>query len=131
MENIKTDTAKKVVLAIDDNPMQLEIFQKILGEKYNLKTANSASSAMNYLSSQADRADIILLDITMPNISGFEFLKEIRNLLSYMDTPIIIVSGNTGEDYINEAKNSTAFDVLGKPVSPEVLIKTIERALTV
>jgi len=130
MENKKADTAKKVVLAIDDNPMQLEIFQKILGEKYNLQTANSASGAMNYLSSSADKADVILLDITMPNISGFEFLKEIRNLLSYMETPIIIVSGNTGEDYINEAKNSTAFDVLGKPVNPAVLVKTIEKALT-
>ena len=130
MENKKNDTAKKVVLAIDDNPMQLEIFQKILGEKYKLQTANSASSAMNFLSSNADRADVILLDITMPNISGFEFLKEIRNLLSYMETPIIIVSGNTGEDYINEAKSSTAFDVLGKPVNPGLLIKTIEKALT-
>jgi len=69
------------------------------------------------------------LDIEMPNISGFDFLADIRRLPSYMDVPIIIVSANTGQEYFQKARNSSAFDVLSKPVLPETLVRTIEKAL--
>ena len=90
---------KKTILAIDDNLMQFEIFQKMLGREYDVRTANSASTALHFLN--GDEADVILLDISMPNISGFEFLYDIRKIPSYMNTPIIIVSGNTGEDFFD------------------------------
>ena len=118
---------KKIVLAIDDNKMQLDLFQKMLGEKYELRTVNSASSAMMYLNTSP--ADVVLLDIEMPYISGFDFLNDIRTLPSYFKVPIIIVSGQTGQDFLNKARNSSAFEVLSKPVNSEVLIKTIEKAL--
>ena len=119
--------SKKTVLAIDDNEMQLGLFQKILLTKYDIRTVNSASSALAYLNS--DKANIILLDIEMPNISGFDFLFDIRKIPSYMDVPIIIVSGNTGQEFFNKARNSSAFDVLSKPVKSEELVNSIERAL--
>ena len=52
---------KKVVLAIDDNVMLLELFQKMLDFKYTVRTAESASTALYFLNS--NKADIILLDI--------------------------------------------------------------------
>ncbi|MCL2792412.1 MAG: response regulator [Spirochaetaceae bacterium] len=118
---------KKIVLAIDDNVTQLDIFKTILVPKYDLRVVKAASGALSFLNN--NKVDIILLDISMPNISGFEFLGDIRKIPSYMDVPIIIVSGNTGEDFFNEARNSSAADVLTKPVSAEVLIDTIERTL--
>ena len=121
--------SKKIVLAIDDNQMQLDMFHKILDSRYDVRTADCASSAMRFLSLNEDKADIVLLDITMPHISGFEFLNDIKSIPSYLDIPIIIVSGNTGEDFLNEAKNSSAVDFLAKPVNPEKLIASIEKAL--
>ena len=118
---------KKIVLAIDDNKMQLDIFEKMLGQKYDVRTVNSAANALNYLN--ANPADIILLDIEMPNISGFEFLFDIRTIPSHMGVPIIIVSGKTGEDFLAQARSSGAFDVLGKPVNITTLTKVIENAL--
>lgn len=118
---------KKTILAIDDEMMLLDLFKKMLTPEYNVQTVSSASDAINYLNN--NKADVILLDIEMPNISGFEFLKDIREIPSYMDAPIIIVSGNSGEDFLNKAKNSSAFDVLTKPVKKEVLIDTIERSM--
>lgn len=119
--------SKKTVLAIDDNQMMLELFKKMLEYKYDVRTVDSASEALSYLN--ANKADIILLDIEMPNISGFDFLYDIRKIPSYMAVPIIIVSGNTGQDFFHEAKNSSAFDVLTKPVKKEILIDSIEKAL--
>ena len=118
---------KKTILAIDDNAMQLEMFDRMLSAKFDIKTVNSASSALAFMNS--NEVDVILLDIEMPNISGFDFLFDIRKIPSYMNVPIIIVSGNSGQDFYQKAKNSSAFDVLGKPVKNDLLIETIENAL--
>ena len=118
---------KKIsILAIDDDAVQLKSFKNILHPKYDIWTVNSASNAINFLNSNL--VDIILLDISMPNISGFDFLNDIRKIASYMLVPIIIVSGKTGQDFFTEARNSSAFDVLSKPVEPDILIRTIEKA---
>ena len=118
---------KKIVLAIDDNVQQLSEFKSILVPKYDLRAVKSASEAIGFLNK--NNSDIILLDIEMPNISGFEFLEDIRKIPSYIAVPIIIVSGNSGPDFFNQARNSSAADVLTKPVQPETLIQTIEKAL--
>ena len=119
---------QKTVLAIDDNLMLLDMMQKMLSQNYKVVTVTSASHALYYLNSS--EADIILLDIEMPNISGFDFLADIRRIPSYMNVPIIIVSGNSGQEFLTQARNSSAFDVLSKPVKREVLINTIEKALS-
>ena len=118
---------KKIVLAIDDNVQQLREFDVILVPKYDLRVVKSAADALSFLNKH--KSDIILLDIEMPNISGFEFLEDIRKIPSYMKVPVIIVSGNTGTEFFQQAKNSSAADVLSKPVRPEVLVATIEKHL--
>ena len=118
---------KKKILAIDDSVAQLTTYQGILSSTYTFRAAKSASEAMSFLNSNL--ADLVLLDIEMPNISGFEFLGDIRKIPSYMDVPIIIVSGNTEEGFLAQARNSRANDVLIKPVKAEDLINSIEKAL--
>ena len=118
---------KKIILAIDDNLVQLELFQKILTPTYDIRPVKSASNAIHFLN--VDQADLILLDIEMPNITGFDFLDDIRKIPSYMNVPIIIVSANTGQDFFNRARSSSAFDVLTKPVTQETLVRVIEKAL--
>jgi len=118
---------KRIVLAIDDDTIQLAVFRGILTPKYNLQTVTSASEAMHYIHNYS--ADAILLDIKMPNISGFEFLNDIHRIPSYIHVPIIIVSGNEGKEFFEQARKSTAFAVMSKPVVPEDLVETIEKAI--
>jgi CheY-like chemotaxis protein len=118
---------KKVILAIDDNVVQLRLFNEMLVPRYDLRVVKSASEALNFLNE--NKVDLILLDIEMPNVDGKEFLNDIRKIPSYMAEPIIIVSGNTGEEFLNWARNSSAADVLTKPVTAEMLVKTIEKTL--
>ena len=118
---------KKIVLAIDDNVQQLSEFKSILIPKYDLRVVKSASEAIGFLNK--NKADLILLDIEMPNISGFDFLEDIRKIPSYIAVPIIIVSGNSGPEFSAKAKNSSAANVLAKPVQPQTLINIIEEAL--
>jgi len=118
---------KKIVLAIDDNIQQLSEFKSILIPKYDLRVVKSASEAIGFLNK--NKSDIILLDIEMPNISGFEFLDDIRKIPSYIAVPIIIVSGHSEKEFLTKARNSSAADVLTKPVQPQALINAIEEAL--
>ncbi|MDR0497441.1 MAG: response regulator [Treponema sp.] len=118
---------KKIVLAIDDNVQQLKEFQCFLVPKYDLRVVKSASEALSFLI--ANKVDIVLLDIEMPNVNGFEFLGDIRKIPSHMHMEIIIISGNSGPEFFQQARNSSAFDVLSKPVTQELLVQTIEKAL--
>jgi len=118
---------KETILAIDDNPIQLKLFKEMLDHRYDLRVVKSASEALYFLNSNT--ADLILLDIEMPNINGFEFLYDIRKIPSHCKVPIIIVSGKTEPDFLHEAKNSGAEDILIKPVTAEMLISTIEKTL--
>jgi CheY-like chemotaxis protein len=118
----------KIVLAIDDNLQQLAEFKSILVPKYDLRVVKSASEAIVFLNKNS--SDIILLDIEMPNISGFEFLSDIRKIPSYLSTPVIIISGNYGVEFIEKVKNSSATGYLTKPVKPEALIDIIEETLS-
>ena len=118
---------KKIVLAVDDNLQQLSEFKSILVPQYDLRVVKSASEAIAFLI--RNTADVILLDIEMPNISGFEFLSDLKKIPTFADTPVIIVSGNSGQEFLNKAKNSGVVDALTKPVKPDILISTIEKAL--
>jgi CheY-like chemotaxis protein len=117
---------KKVILAIDDNVFQLQMYREMLVPEYDLRAVKAASEAMSFLG--AKKADLILLDIEMPDVSGFEFLDEIKKIPSNADVPVIIVSGNSGPEFFEQARKSSASDVLTKPVVRDVLISTIEKA---
>ena len=118
---------KEIILAVDDNPVQLKLFKEMLVPRYDLRVVKAASEALNFLNS--NNVDLILLDIEMPNISGFEFLRDIRKIPSYVTVPIIIVSGNTSKEFLQQARDSGAEDVLIKPVTSEILAITIEKIL--
>jgi CheY-like chemotaxis protein len=118
---------KRIILAVDDNPVQLRMFKEMLVPRYDLRTVKAASEALHFMNTK--QVDLVLLDIEMPNISGFEFLDDIRKIPSYISVPIIIVSGHTEEEFLIQARKSSAADVLSKPVKPEVLVRTIEKTL--
>jgi len=118
---------KKIILSIDDNVVQLRLYKEMLVPRYDLRVVKSASEALNFMNTT--NVDLILLDIEMPNINGFEFLKDIRRIPSYIAKPIIIVSANSGEEFFKQVKNSSAADVLTKPVTAEMLIESIEKTL--
>ena len=121
---------KKIILAIDDNIQQLNEYKNMLTGIYDLRVLKSASEAVNFLNrNKAEPSiDAILLDIEMPGISGFELLSEIKNIHGYMKTPIIIVSGNSDQEFLKRANESEVSCVLIKPVSQDRLIAAIEKA---
>ncbi|MDR1904824.1 MAG: response regulator [Treponema sp.] len=118
---------KKTILAIDDNKMDLMVLSNFLSQKYDLRLLKSGGDALVFLNTTT--VDIILLDIAMPSMSGFEFLHELRKNPKQMQIPVIVVSSYGTPDFVEYAKKKGADDCLSKPVNAEILQQKIEKVL--
>ena len=114
---------KKKILAIDDDPVFLRTLTSYLNPSFDLQISKSAAEATILLKDV--KPDLILLDIEMPDISGFEFLHDIKKNPLLMKTPVIIVSGHTETEFVIHAEASGANGVVSKPVNREDLLHKI------
>nr|WP_321266286.1 hybrid sensor histidine kinase/response regulator [uncultured Sulfurimonas sp.] len=117
MENLKK---KSSILVVDDTPDILSLIMELLKDKYNLKLANSPKKALNLLKSKPD-IDLILLDIMMPEIDGYEMCKIIKSDQAYSQTPIIFLTALEKVSDIVKGFECGAVDYITKPFIPEVL----------
>lgn len=116
-----TDETPVNVLLVDDRPDNLLVMTTILSDlNQNLVCATSAREALKFLL-QEDVA-LILLDVQMPGLSGFEFAELIRERERTQHTPIIFVSATSVDDqYVFKGYALGAVDYLTKPFQPEIL----------
>jgi PleD family two-component response regulator len=121
------DKKKKVVLAIDDIIVHLRTVRNALDQYYEVKVVKSGEQALLVLATI--KVDLVLLDIEMPGLSGFDILKTIKNVPSTRDIPVIFVSSHVSTDLISDALKWGAVDYIVKPFEPEVLIKKTFAAL--
>ncbi len=120
----------KKVLIIDDSVTNVFLIESVLIEYgYTVMTALSATEALVRLNKQ--KPDLILLDLLMPQVSGFDFIKQIKQSSEFADIPVIIVSAVTDGDSITEVLKLGAVEYIKKPVVLTVLIDKIESVLSV
>jgi len=109
-----TSTIKKTVLIVEDDKFLREIAtQKLETEGFEIVSMPTGNEAIEYLSSNS-RPDIIVLDLILPGMSGFEVLEKIRQNMSLKATPILILSNLGQEEDIEKAKKLGATDYLVK-----------------
>ena len=117
---------KQIVLAVDDSKTQLAQLKQILPQ-YDVFTCESPVQALEMAKNMV--IDIILLDLTMEEMSGYEFLKQLRKDPMLHTIPVIVVSGNKTEKFISAAARLGSNDFIGKPVEPEALLQKIKLLL--
>ena len=114
------------ILVIDDSTTNVVLLEAILKEKgYTINTALSAKEAYNVLKNA--KPNLILLDLLMPRISGFDFLEKIRRDKETEDVPVIVITAVNDDEYSQKALNLGATEVLQKPVDIPVLIGKVEK----
>lgn len=118
---------KPKILAIDDDPVVLRLLTDMLTSSYELQISKSPKEAMTLI--EKHKPDLILLDIAIPVISGFEFLHYLRQSPKFRDLPVIIVSGYIETEFIMYAEHEGISGTVGKPINKEDLLKKIELAI--
>jgi len=116
------------IMVVDDSTTNVVLLEAILDEKgYSIETALNASEA--YALIEKEIPDLILLDLLMPKISGFDFLEEIRKNEKTRNTPVIVVSALTDEENVDRIMKMGAIDFVKKPIDLQYLVERVEQVL--
>ena len=113
------------ILAVDDEPGVLQSLRLIFAEDYQFFTAQNAAEAMEVLNKQ--NIQLMILDIWLPDMSGLELLKKIKQRNNYIEC--VILTANTELDSGIEAMKSGAYDYLVKPFDADRLALVGQNAL--
>lgn len=118
------DYSKFNVLAVDDIPLNLLLVQKMLSRfKFRIRTASGGQQALDEVA--AEKPDLILLDLMMPGIDGFEVIRRLRADAATADIRIVILSAlNSNEDVV-KGFNVGADDFIMKPIIMEKLLTCV------
>ncbi|MBQ7458428.1 MAG: response regulator [Bacteroidales bacterium] len=118
------DYSKFLVLAVDDIPLNLLLVQKMLSRfNFRIKTAANGQQAMDAVAEE--KPDLILLDLLMPIMDGFEVIKNLRANPATADIQIVILSALNSNDDIAKGFNVGANDFIMKPIIMEKLLSCV------
>jgi len=121
------DRAKGRVLLVDDNPDMREYVRHLLSTRFEVVTATNGREALEKISVSAP--DLVLTDIMMPEMDGFELLSAIRRNPDIHTLPVILLSARAGEEARIEGVQHGADDYLVKPFSARELLARVQTHL--
>lgn len=119
MENL----ADKTVLYVDDEEVNIKLFNAHFNKFFHVITASSAYEGLNLL--DKNNVDLIITDFKMPSMNGIDFIKEIKK--SHPSLKCIIISGYIESQVINEKEQQLVHEYLMKPWNKNKILEVIEK----
>ncbi len=113
----------KHVLLVDDVSTNLKYVCLILKDKYKVTTVRSGKEALAFLKSETP--DLILLDICMQEMDGYEVMRQLKKTPETAEIPVIILTADAEEDSRERGLALGAVDFIRKPVEPQVLLNRV------
>ena len=118
------DLSKHTVLAVDDIPMNLLLISKILSRlNITISTATNGREALEFI--EKNKPSLVLLDLMMPEIDGYEVLKRVRENPETKDMRVVILSALNSNEDIVKGFNMGANDFITKPIILEKLTSCV------
>ena len=118
---------KNVILVVDDDKTNLALAQKILGAQYRIAASTSGQAALKYL--ETHRPDLILLDINMPEMNGFEVMECLRSDLHTETIPVIFLTADNLAETEIKCFQMGAMDFVAKPFVPDILLSRVSKTI--
>lgn len=115
---------KKKILAVDDNPNNTTIIKELFGERYVLRTAATGKEALK--KALDFQPDIILLDIMLPDMDGYEVCRLLREQSSLSETKIIMVTAKGALEDKVTGYEVGANDYIAKPFEEKNILESVE-----
>lgn len=122
--NPEMDQTQVNILVVDDIPLNVLLIQKMLGKfKFNILTANNGQAALDIIASKP--VDLVLLDLMMPGIDGYEVLRQLRGNDATKNLPVVILSALNSSDDVTKGFQLGANDFITKPIIMERLLTCV------
>jgi len=119
---------KSIILIVDDSPENLNVLKGLLGGAYNLKASPNGKVALK-IANIVPQPDLILLDIMMPGMDGYEVCQKLKEDSATEHIPIIFLSAMTEEKDKTKGLELGAVDFITKPFSPELVKSSVQNHL--
>jgi putative two-component system response regulator len=129
MDNDSATTKRRTIYLVDDNITNLTMGRNVLAGHYNVATVDSGQRMLKML--EKNIPDMILLDVEMPEMNGYDAIKIIKSKKETQNIPIIFLTAKSDSDSELEGLSLGAIDYITKPFSPPLLLKRIETHLLV
>lgn len=124
------DSNKYKILLIDDEPVNLEVLAAQLQPEYDVVPTNDAEAALRWLN-DGGKPDLIITDVMMPKMNGYELCRRIREAYRAMEIPILILTAKAQPEDVMEGLDLGANDYLTKPVFKKELLSRIKTHISV
>jgi putative two-component system response regulator len=117
------------ILVVDDTPENLTIISAVLQDSYMVRAANNGERALQ-IASSSEPPDLILLDIMMPGMDGYEVCRRLKSQVSTRDIPVIFLTARA--DYEDERRGLElgAVDYITKPMNPPIVLARVAAQLS-
>src|SRR5580692_469755 len=119
---------KKTVMVVDDAPANIQIVNSILKDIYKIRIATSGAKALE-LAKITPLPNLILLDVMMPDMDGYEVCTQLKLRQDTRDIPVIFLTGQTHVDEETRGFDVGAVDYIHKPFSPAVVRARVQTHL--
>ncbi len=121
--------SEKNILVVDDSSTNVVLLNAVLAQHgYEVISALNAKEAYRIVNKQ--KPDLILLDLLMPEISGFDFLEKIKKDQKLKNIPVVIISAVGTKENINQTRRMGAIHFISKPVNVDELLNTVGKLLS-
>ena len=117
---------KSTLLIVDDDEVMILLLKKLFEKKYTVYTASDGVEAMHCLS-QGVAPDLIICDILMENINGYEFIKHLMTSIIYKNIPVIVLSGVPRAELSHQLP--PLLKTISKPFDPLQLVNVVETTI--
>ena len=119
---------KSTILIVDDSELNRTVLADILGDEYNFIEAENGARAIELLRTHTD-IDLILLDMVMPEMNGFDVLTAMNNNRQIEDIPVVMISAENGIEHIERAYDLGVTDYISRPFDCMVVRRRVVNAL--
>ena len=120
---------RQKILIVDDSKFNRDILKEILGETYNYLEAENGNQAIQMIGENIG-IDLMLLDINMPQMNGFEVLKIMKESQCIEETPVIMISSEESVDTMREAYEMGITDYITRPFDSVIVKKRVQNTLS-
>ncbi len=114
------------VMIVDDNMANLIMARKTLEDEYEVIPVSSGISALECLNDMPELPDLVLLDVDMPNVNGFQVISEMKNIPKLINIPIVFLTAQDDDTTELESYNLGAVDYIKKPYTANLLKKRVD-----